>query len=185
VADPQARDRVLDAATWLFYERGTRGVGMNEVITVAGCGKNLAYSHFPSKDDLVAEYLQRFLDAREQAAVAAAAAAGPDPKRQIIAILTEAAEQILSPRFRGCAARNYVVESRGAPDRGTEIARAYLRRARRALRKRVAATGVAEPERVADRIWIVMEGLYSMGVHLGPRRDLVTEGLSLVEELLR
>jgi AcrR family transcriptional regulator len=74
--DPEGRERILAAATALFYVNGVRAVGMAEVVAAAGCGKNMLYRHFPSKAALVAAYLRRVRAERDKATAGALAAAG-------------------------------------------------------------------------------------------------------------
>jgi AcrR family transcriptional regulator len=63
-----SRQRILEVAAELFYTHGIRAVGMSQIIDAAGCGKNLLYSNFPSKADLVAAYLTAEARYREQQA---------------------------------------------------------------------------------------------------------------------
>lgn len=182
-ADAEARDRVVAAASRLFYAKGIRAVGMSEVIAEAGCGKNLVYRYFPSKDDLVAAYLERFLDTRERLARQAADEAGDDPREQILALTRDILDRSRHRAYRGCAARNYLVESHGERDAAAEVARAYLKRSRRDLRSRVGAVGVADPDVVTERIWLIHEGLYGCGVH-GTGKAAGAQAVAMVEELL-
>ena len=55
-----ARERILSAAQQLFRDQGINRTGMDQLCAVAQVSKRTAYQHFPSKDDLVAEYLRRF-----------------------------------------------------------------------------------------------------------------------------
>jgi AcrR family transcriptional regulator len=51
------RDRIVAAASKLFYSDGIRGVSVDAVAAKAGVTKRTLYYHFRSKDDLVAAYL--------------------------------------------------------------------------------------------------------------------------------
>src|SRR3954468_7259198 len=73
--DPAGRERILSAATALFYANGVRAVGVAEVIAAAGCGKNMLYRHFPSKAALAAAYLRRVRAERDKSTARALAAA--------------------------------------------------------------------------------------------------------------
>ena len=107
---PGTRERILTTASRLFYEHGVRAVGMNQIITEAGTGKNLLYSHFPTKSDLVAAYLQRAQEFRVAGARRARESADGDARSQLIATVAEVATLVQHPRFRGCAFRNYLAE---------------------------------------------------------------------------
>jgi AcrR family transcriptional regulator len=54
-----ARERILGAAQQLFREQGINNTGMDQLCEVAQASKRTAYSHFGSKDGLIAEYLRR------------------------------------------------------------------------------------------------------------------------------
>lgn len=51
-------DQILTAASALFYSEGIRAVGIDRIIEEANVAKATLYRHFPSKDHLVAAYLQ-------------------------------------------------------------------------------------------------------------------------------
>src|ERR1700744_5612834 len=53
------RARILTAAGELFYRHGIRAVGVEAIAEAAGTNKMTLYRHFPSKDELVAEYLRQ------------------------------------------------------------------------------------------------------------------------------
>ena len=54
-----AGERLLDAASELFYDRGIRAVGVDLIAETAGTTKKTLYDCFGSKDALVALYLRR------------------------------------------------------------------------------------------------------------------------------
>ncbi|MDD7940568.1 TetR/AcrR family transcriptional regulator [Actinomycetospora lutea] len=165
---PDTRDRILTTASRLFYEHGVRAVGMNQVITEAGTGKNLLYSHFPAKTDLVAAYLERARDIRAAQGRRAREAAADDPRAQLLALVEEVATTTARPWFRGCAFRNYLAEFPDDADLGDAdgpptpagVARAVLEDTHRQLADLVAALGVADPERLTEELWLLVDGLY-------------------------
>ncbi|RTL70641.1 MAG: TetR/AcrR family transcriptional regulator [Pseudonocardiaceae bacterium] len=182
-AQAGAHDRILDAASALFYAHGVGAVGTAQVIEAAGCGKNLLYTHFPSKGDLVTAYLHRFRAAREASLAAALDAAGDDPADQLVALVREVADRVAGPSYRGCALRNFLAES---PDVGGDagaVAREYLAASRDRIATLVARLGVADPGTLADRIRLVVEGLYA-GAPDPRRAELGDAAVALVRDLV-
>ena len=52
------RERIVAAASKLFYREGIRTIGMDLIAETAGVTKRTLYYYFKSKDDLVAAHLQ-------------------------------------------------------------------------------------------------------------------------------
>lgn len=52
------RERILDAAIEQYYNEGIRAVSADKLIAAAHVSKVTFYRHFPTKDDLVAAYLE-------------------------------------------------------------------------------------------------------------------------------
>lgn len=52
------KNHIISVASNLFYQHGIRAVGVDQIVEVAEVAKATLYRHFPSKDDLVASYLQ-------------------------------------------------------------------------------------------------------------------------------
>src|SRR5712691_3463595 len=55
---PSARKRIFDTAAELFYRKGIRAVGVEAIAAQADTTKMSLYRNFPSKDELVAEWLR-------------------------------------------------------------------------------------------------------------------------------
>jgi AcrR family transcriptional regulator len=172
------RERILEVAGRLFYSQGVRAVGMSQIIDEARCGKNLLYGHFSGKDDLVAAYLGAEVKLREQQAEQALTRAGDDPLDQIVALTAFIAGCVDDSGFRGCAMRNYVAECPNDDGAATQVAHAYLDNARARIDRLVRRAGVARPGEVAERIWLVHDGLYAMAARPWARsKPLVAVGL--------
>lgn len=181
-AAADVRERVLETAETLFYAYGVRAVGMQQIIDHAGCGKNLLYREFPSKSDLVAAYLGQARQVWLRGIVGAAA--GPDDAAtRLMAVLRAMAGEVLAPNYRGCPFRNYLSEFSDYSDPAGEIALAYLRDTRALIDSLVAELGVSRPDELAERIWLIVEGLYTAAAHPGGARAAST-AVSLVEQLV-
>jgi AcrR family transcriptional regulator len=157
---PGTRDTILTAAAGLFYQYGVRAVGMAQVVEAAGCGKNLLYKHFPSKAELAAAYLTLTRRERERS-VTEALRWSADPAERLISLVTEVADSVRRPGYRGCAFRNYLTEFPGETDEPARVAETYLADSRAQMDRLV--TGAGGNELLADRIWLIVNGLYSGG----------------------
>ena len=58
---PSSREKILDVAEALYSRSGFSAVGMREVATAAGLGKSSLFHHFPSKDSLYFQVIERVL----------------------------------------------------------------------------------------------------------------------------
>lgn len=167
---PGSRERILTTASRLFYDHGVRAVGMNQIISEAGTGKNLLYSHFPTKSDLVAAYLRRAQEFRLAGARRAREAADGDARSQLVATVADVATLVQHPRFRGCAFRNYLAEfpdETGPAGTGDDaaptpagVARDFLTATRADLAAQVAALDVDDPDRLTEELWLLVDGLF-------------------------
>ncbi len=105
----EPRDRLLAAATGVFYAEGIRHVGIEHLIATAGVTKATFYRHFPSKEDLVLAYLTAVHEA-VRAGVAEVQAKTDHPTEVLRGITAGIATEINGPHFRGCAFINAAAE---------------------------------------------------------------------------
>jgi AcrR family transcriptional regulator len=109
-----ARDRILDTAEQLFYTHGIRAVGVDKVIAEAKVAKATLYTHFRSKDELVAECLRRDA-ARVRAGLAEAARTTPPGPARIGVLFDRAAASAAEPGYQGCGFINAAAEHLPGP----------------------------------------------------------------------
>jgi AcrR family transcriptional regulator len=105
-----AASKIFDTARDLFYRRGIRAVGVDEIVCEAGVTKPSLYRAFKSKDDLVAACLRESAKERREAVMAALAAAGDDPLDQLRGLVSHYAGKLRCPEYRGCPVSNVAVE---------------------------------------------------------------------------
>jgi AcrR family transcriptional regulator len=106
----KAAEKVSETARELFYKRGIRAVGVDEIVTQAGVTKPSLYRSYPSKDDLIASCLREHdQEARHRWERAVASAPG-NPRLQLSNAIKAFAELALDKEFRGCPISNAAVE---------------------------------------------------------------------------
>ncbi|WP_436519895.1 TetR/AcrR family transcriptional regulator [Actinoplanes sp. HUAS TT8] len=98
----EARDKVLDAAEQLFYARGIRAVGMDDVRTGSGVALKRLYGLYPSKEALVEAVLDR-RDRWWREKLRAYVDQVPEPRERVLAVFDWLGEWFAEPGFRGCA----------------------------------------------------------------------------------
>src|ERR1700681_2886246 len=100
------RERILEAASDLFYRHGIRAVGVEAIAEAAGTNKMTLYRHFASKDELVAEYLRQTARQADGCWDRYRQAHPGDALAQIRAWLAEMADHLADTDERGCALAN-------------------------------------------------------------------------------
>src|SRR3984893_7806336 len=108
------RERLLAVAAELFYRHGIRAVGVEAIAEAAGTNKMTLYRHFPSKDELVAEYLRQEAHKADAYWDQLEAAHPDDPLAQIRAWVKAMAAHVADCKERGCALANAAV---GLPEK--------------------------------------------------------------------
>ena len=97
----EARSRLLETASGLFYREGVNNVGVDRIVSEASVTRATFYRHFPGKEQLVLAYLQAAHDAIAERM--APALAIEDPRERLRAVGDDIVAQIQSPGFSGCA----------------------------------------------------------------------------------
>lgn len=181
------RERILAAASELFYRHGIKGVGVEAVAEVAGTNKMTLYRHFGSKDELVAACLLQFSDEVEGWWREIEAAHPGDARGQLHAWLGECGACIADPDDRGCALINAAVEIPEKEHPARKVVEDFKRRQRDRIARLCREAGANEPEQLADELFLLMEGArvccQSMGPQ-GPSQHVVRMGELLLKERL-
>jgi AcrR family transcriptional regulator len=149
------KERILQTADRLFYLQGIRAVGVDTIAAEIGISKRTLYNHFPSKDALIAAYLER---RRAQPAPSAPPASATTALDQILATFDTLERRFASSDFRGCPFVNAVAEV-GQEDRAVKsIAKAFKEGRRLWFRDRLAQLGAATPDALATQLVLLVDG---------------------------
>ncbi|MGK9066589.1 TetR/AcrR family transcriptional regulator [Stutzerimonas chloritidismutans] len=150
-AQQSARQRLLNAASVLFYNDGIAGTGIDAIVKRADVAKKSLYNNFASKAELVAAYLE----ARHKewlGLYAERVSEAKTPKQRVLAIFLayeDHAEHAYERGFRGCGLLNAAAEL-GADDPGREVVRQHKEEVEALLAKHVAECRGDDEVRAAE-----------------------------------
>ncbi len=175
-ASSPVRERILQTAFELFYQQGYRATGVNQIIAQAQVAKASFYDHFPTKDELLCEYVAQ-MSARELAELRAAVDALPTPRERYFGVLRSLKPWFRSSDYRGCPFQNVIAElgpqpTGGAPDQRVrqvvkqhrEQIRAYLRDLTEGLLATEPALRKLDLEELTDLYLLLFEGAIVLAV---------------------
>jgi AcrR family transcriptional regulator len=152
------RERILAAATELFYRHGIRAVGVEAIAEAAHTNKMTLYRHFDSKDELVAEYLRRSAKESDKCWDRFEQAHPGDALAQLRAWLREMATHVAANDERGCPLANAAVELPEKDHPARSVIEAYKNTQRARLAALCQVAGLSEPGLVAEALNLLLEG---------------------------
>jgi len=163
------RERLNRAAYELFSREGVRAVGVDAVIARAGTAKMTLYRNFPSKDDLILEFLRR----REQLWTrewleAESRRRGKTPREQLLAIFDVFAEWFGEPDFEGCSFLTTMIEINDREHPVHQAAVDHLANIRGYIEALASEAGISDTDSFARKWHILMKGSI-MAAHEGDK----------------
>ena len=162
------RQRILDTASEMFYREGVRAVGIDAIIARSGVAKMSLYRNFPSKDALVAAWLEDRNQFFWQRWGRAEASQTGNPRGQLEAILDMVAATASHPKWRGCPFLNTATEFPEPEHPARAVILANKRAVRERLQALAAAAGARDPDLLAQQLRLLIDGAYAIGQSLGP-----------------
>lgn len=151
-----AGERLVAAASELFYARGIRAVGVDTIAEAAGTTKKTLYDRFGSKDALVALYLVRRARRWQQFLTAELDRHRPGVP-QVLAVF-DAVSRWTAGQIRGCAFVNAYAEIGGSDHPGVAVIRSEKAWMRSCFDRLVAEAGVGDAHRLAGVVHLLYEG---------------------------
>jgi AcrR family transcriptional regulator len=178
-----AGERLLDAASRLFYERGIRAVGVDLIAEVAGTTKKTLYDRFGSKDGLVVLYLQRRQQRwRDFVSRHLDEMGGGGSPLRALGVL-DALERWMAEQHRGCAFVNAYAELGGSHHPAVDVIRDEKQWTHALYVRLCEEGGLAEPAEAATGLHLVHEGVLVLTT-AGGRPEAFADGRRAAERLL-
>jgi AcrR family transcriptional regulator len=152
-----ARERLLAAASELFYDEGVHTVGVDRIVERAGVAKATLYTLFGSKDGLVRAYLKAQHDRTCERMARELTARFDSPRERLLGVFEVQGLTFTEPGFRGCAFVCANAESSPgiSIEELTEEYRNWIRGLFLDLAKEAGAT---DPERLSQQLVLLYDG---------------------------
>ncbi len=164
------RQRIVEAASRLFYAEGIGRVSVDAVAAQAGVTKRTLYYHFKSKDELVTAYLEE----RDQPNLVQMARwfeeAEGEIGARIEAIFIALADVARHPKWKGCGFQRTAAELAAMPGHpAVAVGSRHKTSFETWLAGRITEEGLAEGKELARRTVLLMEGAFAlMLIHRNP-----------------
>ncbi len=155
------RERLLEAAETLVYAGGIHATGVDAIVRQSATTRKSFYTHFESKDALVAAALARRHERWMNWFVEGTRRSGRTPRAQLLGMFDVLREWFASPGFHGCAFLNASGEI-GAPEDPIRVVardhKAQLQRfVQSLLEAHLAGTnGTAREAAALARQWLIL-----------------------------
>ena len=163
----EVRDRILDTASRLFYERGVRAVGVDLVVLEAAVAKTSLYRYFPTKDDLIVAFLERE-DLEFWATWDDVAMQFPDdPAGELDAHMRWIGERLGRSNYRGCPQINVAAEFAEQDHPARQVSRRHMQALRGRLHDIAKRLDVPRPKQLAAQLAVLVNGAFVSSGLLG------------------
>lgn len=186
-ASGSARDRLLDAASTLFYRDGITATGIDAIVKRAGVAKKSLYNHFASKRELVAFYLEA-RHAEWLALYDARLSQASTPRDKVMAVFLAYEDHALNAYehgFRGCGLLNAAAEL-PVGDAGRPVVREHKEQVEALLAEHVSEMLGGDSKRAAQlahHLAFLLEGAMSRA-GLEGRSDCLCQARQIADDLL-
>lgn len=164
----EVRDRILQTASALFYQRGVRAVGVDLIVAEADVAKTSLYRHFRTKDDLIAAFLEREDKDFWNKWNSIAELHKKDPAAELEAHLDWIGTRVNRPNYRGCPQLNVAAEFPDADHPARRVAAAHKKELRRRLKGIAKGLEVKRPDELAGQLSLLINGAFVSSQVLSP-----------------
>jgi AcrR family transcriptional regulator len=164
------RQRILAAADDLFRRQGIRGVGVEAIAEAAGTNKMTLYRHFPSKDELVAEWVRGIIAEKDRIWDELVAEHPDDPVGQLVDWSRRTAEKFAEIEERGSPLLNALAELPETDHPARRVIDDHRVREHARILELCRQAEFENPDLSADQFFFLLEGAKSCLQCIGMKR---------------
>ena len=170
------RERILDAATRSYYADGIRAVSADRLIGEAHVSKATFYRYFPTKDHLIAAYLE-LRSAAEMDAVTEQRKAHPGEPQAVLQWYADLNGDVsCQPGFRGCPFINAAAELATSDHPARTVIDEHRTWLTSQVAELLAEMGIEDAPSRAEQLMMLRDGAMILG-YLGRTPQSVTTSL--------
>ena len=152
------KEQILETASELFYSQGIKATGVETIVKAAGTTKMTLYKYFPSKDDLVLEFLRKRDEDFTAWFVSQVDGKADLPMDKLLAIFDIIGEWLEIPQFRGCAFINASAEFPLENNPVHKVSAEFYEKFRNYIAGLARMAGAENPENLAQQLALLIEG---------------------------
>ncbi|NOT85354.1 MAG: TetR/AcrR family transcriptional regulator [Methylococcaceae bacterium] len=181
------QEKILQAASELFYSQGIRATGVDAIVKAANTTKMSLYKYFPSKDDLVVAFLRKRDEDFRTWFVAQVDGKTDNPKAKLLAIFDVISEWMDIPEFRGCAFINAAAEFPLEGNPVHQVSAGFYDKFRHYIADLARQCDLKCPESLAIQLSLLIEGAIvseQMKRHSGAAEQAKQAAIMLIEASL-
>jgi AcrR family transcriptional regulator len=182
------KDKILQAASELFYSRGVRATGVDAIAKAANTTKMSLYKYFLSKDELVVAFLRKRDEDFTAWFVEQVDGKADNPKAKLLAIFDVISEWMDIPEFRGCAFINAAAEFPLEGNPVHQVSAEFYDKFRSYIAYLARQYGSTQPESLAVQLSLLIEGAIvseQMKRHSGAAEQAKQAAIMLIEGSLQ
>jgi AcrR family transcriptional regulator len=159
-----ARQRIVDAASELFYQNGIRATGVAMIIAHAGVARATFFHHFPAKNDLVVAWLQQPASRWFDRMRTELNSRTESPASKLLSLFDLLGEWFAEDDFRGCSFQNVAAETPEPAHALRQATHEYTLEIQSFLRRTAADAGLSSPAHVAEQLHLLVQGAIATAV---------------------
>ena len=158
-ASPDTRQRLIEAARVLFWEKGYAATGLAEILSRAEANSGSFYHFFESKDALLRTVLESYVDLLEPHVLAPVRAAAATPLDEVFGLLASYRQRLISTSFHyGCPIGRLALELDPENVPAHDLIARNFTAWKAAVAAAVTRAALPHPQDVATFVLTVMEG---------------------------